>query len=322
MSYRPPYELTAEIFNQLKSIIRLIGQIEGYQLLQNNLQLRRENKIRSLHSSLAIEGNTLTEAQMTDIIEGKRVLGPTKDILEVKNAIKVYDQLEEIDPFAESELLRMHETLMHGLIDDAGQYRQKAVGVLDGEKVVHIAPPAKRVPALMGDLFEHLNEYQEDTIIKSCVFHYEFEFIHPFSDGNGRMGRLWQTAILKTEYPDLVVIPLENMVYARQEEYYRALQDSQSVGNSTPFILYALSALEDTLKQQLDQATNLKSDPESRLRSFRASQKGAFFSRKEYLSIHKQISPATATRDLSFGLERGLLIRKGQYATTRYQFLV
>lgn len=185
---------------------------------------------------------------------------------------------------------------------------------------MHIAPPAKRVPALMGELFQYLNEYKEDIIIESCVFHYEFEFIHPFSDGNGRMGRLWQTAILKTEYPDLAAIPLENMVYLGQEGYNQALQESQSVGNSNPFISYTLSALEDSLKQQISQAINIKSDPSSRLKAFQDLQKGEPFSRKSYLLFHKQISPTTATRDLVFGLQEGLLTKQGHYATTKYKF--
>ena len=201
MAYKPPYALSAELRFKLSEVTRLIDRLEGCQVLQGNLKLRRINKIRSLHASLAIEGNQLSEEQVTAILDGKLVLGSMHDIQEVKNAIAVYDKIGALDAFKENDLLITHELLMQGFIDDAGRYRKSGVGVVEGDKVIHIAPPARQVPRLMGDLFEYLTDYDEDYIIKSCVFHYEFEFVHPFSDGNGRMGRLWQTAILKSHYP-------------------------------------------------------------------------------------------------------------------------
>ncbi|MEM1001676.1 MAG: Fic family protein, partial [Bacteroidota bacterium] len=203
------YSIEARMLTSLGKIHNLIGQLQGYKTLTSNLQLRRTNRIKSLRSSLAIEGNTLSEDQIRAIINGKLVMGPRREILEVKNALETYELLDSIRSISEDDLLRAHKTLMKGLINDAGIYRQGGVGVVDGEKVIHIAPPFKRVPSLMGDLFDYLVNYEEEIVLKSCVFHYEFEFIHPFSDGNGRMGRLWQTLILKEAYPLLEFVPFE-----------------------------------------------------------------------------------------------------------------
>ena len=180
MSYKPPYTVTSPMFKIAGEIILLIGQLQGYQLLTGNLRLRRQNKIKTIMSSLAIEGNTLSEGQISDIIDGKAVMGPPREILEVKNALAVYDIIDQLNPKIEDDLLRSHEILMRGLVDNAGKYRRSGVGVVDGQKVIHIAPPFNMVPKLMGDLFDYLVDHDEETIIQSCVFHYEFEFIHPF----------------------------------------------------------------------------------------------------------------------------------------------
>ena len=320
MPYKPPYDLTPEMLDLLKEINRLIGRIEGYQLLSGNLKLRRVNKIKSLHSSLAIEGNSLSKEQVTAIIDGKRVLGKQQDIHEVQNAIKVYDRLEQIDPFSEDELLDIHQLLMSGLITDAGRYRNSGVGVIDGSIVVHLAPPAKQVPSLMGDLFDYLNNYLEDIIIKSCVFHYEFEFIHPFSDGNGRMGRLWQTAILKTKYPDLAAVPLESIIHDRQQGYYDALLQSQRVADSNPFILFSLRALHDALAEQINTTVAIPQNYADRLSAWKTQIGESLFSRKDYQIFHKAVAPATATRDLAKGVEEGVLSRTGAFRTTLYKF--
>lgn len=304
----------------VKRIIRLIGRLEGYQLLAGNVRLRRKNQIKSLFSSLAIEGNRLSEEQITAILAGKRVVGPRQDIREVENAIAVYDRLPDIDPYQETELLAIHQLLMEGLINDAGRYRSGGVGVVDGQRVIHLAPPAKRVPRLMGDLFDYLQHYDEDIIIKSCVFHYEFEFIHPFSDGNGRMGRLWQTALLKTVYADLAYIPIENVVYQRQQEYYAALQASQAVATSDPFIRFSLASIQTALQDQLAQLTAEPTDYGQRLRAFREHHGNKPFSRQDYQRYHKSISAATATRDLRRGLEENILTRSGKLRTTRYRY--
>lgn len=321
MPYKPPYDVTSEMLIHLKEIIRLIGRLEGYQLLAGNVKLRRKNKIKSIVSSLAIEGNTLSEDQVTALLNGKRVLGSRQEVKEVENAFQVYDRLENINPFSEDELLEIHGILMSELISDSGKYRQSGVGVIDGAKVVHIAPPAKRVPNLMGDLFDYLENYTEDLIIKSCVFHFEFEYIHPFSDGNGRMGRLWQTAILKTEYPDLAYVPIESIVHSRQKGYYEALKKSQHAGDSNAFILYALESIKLALSEQLDNALAIPSDAVSRLQAFAEQIGNKQFSRKDYLTYHKTIAAPTATRDLAEGMKSGKLLKTGKLRGTRYHFI-
>ena len=322
MPYRPPYTVTPEMTALTNEINRLVGRLEGYQLLTGNVRLRRKNKIRSLHSSLAIEGNRLSPEQVTALLDGKRIIGPAKDILEVTNAIAVYDELPDINPYTEDVLLAVHGRLMHQLIPDAGRYRTSGVGVLDGERVVHLAPPARQVPRLMCDLFDYLKNVDEDLLIKSCVFHFEFEFIHPFSDGNGRMGRLWQTAILQTKYPDLAFVPIESMVYTRQQAYYNALQQSQHDAHSNAFILYSLTTVRDAVREQLATETAPKLDWRARLTAFSDQySESTPFSRKDYQLYYKQIAPATATRDLREGVRQGLLIKEGTLRTVVYSFV-
>ncbi|MEL6629480.1 MAG: Fic family protein [Bacteroidota bacterium] len=246
-------------------------------------------------------------------------MGPRREILEVKNALETYELLDSLQSISEDDLLKAHKTLMKGLIDDAGIYRQGGVGVVDGEKVIHIAPPFKRVPSLMGDLFDYLVAYEEEIVLKSCVFHYEFEFIHPFSDGNGRMGRLWQTLILKEAYPLLEFVPFETIIFRHQQGYYKALADSQSLGSSEPFIYFMLNALETALAETLDSPIpNLK--PEERISAFKEFWKEDSFSRKDYQNYHKDISTATASRDLQIATDLNLVLKEGDKRTTRYSF--
>lgn len=320
MAYRPPYTLTSGMVEKSEEIARLIGIIEGYRLLTGNLRLRRQNKIKTIVSSLAIEGNTLSEEQVSAVLEGKRVLGLPREIQEVKNALNVYDIVEELVATNEDDLLRSHGLLMAGLITSAGKYRQNGVGVSDGSKVIHIAPPYNMVPRLMGDIFDYLTNYRESAIIKSCVFHYEFEFIHPFDDGNGRMGRLWQTIILMEKYPVLQFVPFETIIHQRQQGYYRALADSQSLGNSDPFIHFMLDALITALQFESDRI-NVRQDFESRILAFREHIGGRPFSRKDYQLLHKSLSTATASRELKRAVEENILVRSGEKRTTRYRFV-
>jgi len=270
-------------------------------------------------SSLAIEGNTLSEEQISDIVDGKIIMGPPKEILEVKNALAVYDIITELDPKSEDDLLRSHEILMKGLIDNAGKYRRSGVGVVDGQKVIHIGPPFNRVPNLMGDIFDYLSNYPEETIIKSCVFHYEFEFIHPFADGNGRMGRLWQTVILMAKYSILQFVPFETIIHQRQQGYYKALADGQSLGNSDPFIHFMLDALKTALEYEAGRM-NVRQNFESRLLAFREQLKQKKFSRKDYQLFHKVLSTATASRDLKRGVTENILVKDGEQRNTVYRF--
>jgi Fic family protein len=320
MPYKPPYTITSSILKQVSEISQLIGRIEGYQLLPGSVRLRNRNKIKSLQSSLAIEGNSLSEDEIATLLEGKLVFGSRNDILEVQNAFKVYDSIPRLDPLSEDDLLKSHGTLMYGLITDAGRYRNQGVGVVDGDRVIHIAPPHNRVPSLMGDLFDYLVHFDEEVILKSCVFHYGFEFIHPFSDGNGRMGRLWQTVILKSAYPVMAYVPFENIILQRQQGYYQSLQDAQSVGTSNPFIDFMLDALATSLREQLDRTANIQ-DYESRMAAFREHIGAATFARRDYQLFHKSISTATASRELTRAVDEGRLAKDGDKRKSVYRFV-
>lgn len=247
--YTPPFTITSDIVNL---IAQISAQIERYAIRleqSDGLRLRKANRIRTIHSSLAIEGNQLSEGQVRDIINGKNVVAPIKEIQEVKNAIRTYDMFPSLDPFSEKDLLRAHGTMMEALTDDAGSYRRKGVGVFSETGLVHMAPPPDRVPMLMGDLFEWLKKANDHLLIRSCVFHYEFEFIHPFSDGNGRTGRLWQSLILGRLHPLFHHLPVENMVYSNQQAYYDAIAASTAAGESTLFITFMLREILKTLKE-------------------------------------------------------------------------
>ena len=213
------------------------------------MRLRKANRIKTIHSSLAIEGNTLTEGEVRDIIDGKNVVAPIKQIQEVKNAIATYELYPTLNPFSVKDLLKAHGVMMQALVDDAGRFRRGGVGVFGEQGLVHLAPPADRVPMLMNDLFDWLKTSKDHLLIRSCVFHYEFEFIHPFIDGNGRTGRLWQSLILGKLHPMFEHLPVENMVYANQQAYYDAITASTKAAQSGPFIDFMLGEIYKTLKE-------------------------------------------------------------------------
>ena len=246
--YIPPFIVSAEAINLIAEIS---AQIERYAIRleqEDGLRLRKINRIKTIHSSLAIEGNKLSEDQVRDIIDGKNVVAPIKEIQEVKNAIKTYEMYPSLDAFNEKDLLKAHGVMMQALVDDAGHYRHGGVGVFGEKGLVHLAPPADRVPMLMRDLFDWLKHSKDHLLIRSCVFHFEFEFIHPFIDGNGRMGRLWQSLILGKLHPLFEHLPVENMVYSNQQQYYDAITASTNAGQSGPFIDFMLNEIYKTLK--------------------------------------------------------------------------
>lgn len=246
--YVPPFTVSAEAINLIAEIS---AQIERYAIRleqEDGLRLRKVNRIKTIHSSLAIEGNTLSEDQVRDIIDGKNVVAPIKEIQEVKNAIKTYEMYPTLDAFKEKDLLKAHGVMMQALVDNPGHYRRGGVGVFGEKGLVHLAPPADRVPMLMGDLFDWLKHSKDHLLIRSCVFHFEFEFIHPFIDGNGRTGRLWQSLILGKLHPLFEHLPVENMVYANQQAYYDAITASTNAGQSGPFIDFMLNEIYKTLK--------------------------------------------------------------------------
>jgi Fic family protein len=314
----PPYQITPTIIKLIASVSEKLGQINAKFLDKTSPKLRKENRIKTIHSSLSIEGNTLTEEQITALIENKRIIGPEKDVNEVLNAIRVYDQLDTFDPKSAISFLKAHEILMKGLVSDNGKYRKKSVGIMAGDRIAHMAPPAENVPHLMNDLFKYLKTSDEISLIKSCVFHYEMEFIHPFIDGNGRMGRLWQTLILMKEYPVFEFIPFENSIHKTQKDYYHALSQSDKSGSSTPFIEYMLRVIDDSLYKLLDFKSRILTT-EDRL-SYFSELKKTEFSRKDYMNVFKEISSATASRDLKKGVDLGLFHKEGDKTKTVYRF--
>lgn len=262
--YIPPFTISTDAINLIAEIS---AQIERYaiRLEQNDgLKLWKANRVRTIHSSLAIEGNTLTEDEVKDIIDGKMVAAPLRQIQEVKNAIKTYELYESLNPFDVNDLLKAHGTMMMALTDDAGKFRRGGVGVFSEKGLVHMAPPADRVPGLIADLFEWLKQAKDHLLIRSCVFHYEFEFIHPFSDGNGRTGRLWQSLILGRLHPLFEYLPVENRMYANQEAYYNAIQASTMTADSGPFIGFMLQEILNTLKSH--QGSLIPSTDDARVR--------------------------------------------------------
>ncbi len=250
--YTPPYEITDEMLELVAQIMENLGKLNGVNELEKLPRLRRVSRIKSIHSSLAIENNTLSIAQVTALIDGKRVLGPQEDILAVKNANDAYKQLENINPYKIEDLLKVHKIMMNGLVDEVGLIRTGQVGVINSSgKVVRLAPPAELVSTQLNQLFDWLNLSSVNMLIKSSVFHYEFEFIHPFRDGNGRMGRLWQTALLASWKPIFAWIPIESIIKDNQEEYYRAITYSTSQGNSNIFIVFMLDMINKAISDLL-----------------------------------------------------------------------
>jgi Fic family protein len=313
----PPYQITPVILKLIASVSEKLGQINAKYLDKPSVKLRKENQIKTIHSSLSIEGNTLTTGQITALLDKKRVIGPEKDVNEVLNAINVYQRLNSFNPTSSTSFLKAHEMLMNGLISDNGKYRTSGVGIVAGNQMAHMAPPSENVPYLMNDLFDFLKESNEIALIKSCVFHYEMEFIHPFMDGNGRMGRLWQTLLLMQDYPVFEFIPFENIIHKTQNEYYQALSASDKLGASTPFIEYMLQVINNALHIMLESSPQILS-AEDRLRYFVERCKPEF-SRKDYLSVFKEISTATASRDLKLGIELGMFEKEGDKIKTIYR---
>lgn len=316
---KPPYDITNKILELISLISEKIGEIKAARLIKPPTELRKRNRIKTIQSSLEIEGNTLTVEQIADLLNNKSILAPKKDILEVKNAIRVYSKLDTFKTYELESLCKAHKLLMDGLIDNPGQLRKTAVGIITGEDITHIAPPGERVYTLMRDLFDYLKKDKDLLLIKSCVFHYEFEFIHPFIDGNGRMGRLWQTMILREYSKVFEFLPVETLIKERQQDYYSVLGRSDNQGSSTGFIEFMLGiinkALDDLLRSQ-----NLTASDSDRMNLFQDLIGDQEFSRQEYLRYNKDISPATASRDLKSAVDKGALMKTGDKRLTRYRF--
>lgn len=264
--YQPPFTITPAILRLVEEIGENLGH---WSMAARDLspRLRRSNRIRTIQASLAIENNTLSVAQVTAVLAGKRVLGLPREIQEVRNAFAAYEQLNQWQPSSVDDLLTAHGVLMAGLLDATGQFRTGKVGIYRGDALVHMAPPPKRVPGLMLDLLDWLAQDEVHPLVASCVFHYELEFIHPFADGNGRMGRLWQTLILNRWKPLLAYLPVETVICEQQTAYYQALTESDSVAEATPFVAFMLQALLTAMGEMAltDQVYDQVSDQVKRL---------------------------------------------------------
>jgi Fic family protein len=308
MCVKPPFSITDNMLNTISVISTLLGKYEGLKFPVPSISLRRENRIRTIYSSLVIEGNPLSKKQVTALLDGKPVIGKKKDIIEVKNAIKAYDAFSTYDGFSLKSFLFAHKTMMTLLIKDSGKLRA------ENQKYTF-------VPTLMSDLFSYINKNKSvNRLILSSVFHYEIEFIHPFKDGNGRMGRLWQSVLLYNWNSLFEYLPIESLIRQNQKEYYNVLGQCDKNGNSTLFIEFMLSIIEKTLVEFMD---FIKPDPltmDSRLALFKSKFEDTSFSRKEYLKFFKTVSTATASRDLANGVLKKMIIKKGKKNTSVYSF--
>jgi Fic family protein len=319
--YRPPFTLTAATVSSLAEIERMVGRVEGLPNALPQVRLRRRNRIRTVHATLAIEGAGLDEPQITALLEGKRVVGGRAEIREVKNAVAAYERAPRLDPRKVKDLLAAHGTLMDGLIPDAGRLRKGGVGILQGDRVAHVAPPPSQVPRLVEELLGWVGADREThPILKAAITHYELELIHPFSDGNGRLGRLWEHRLLLDVHPVFEHVPVESVVRARQAAYYAALGMAEKAGEATPFMEFALGAMRDAMSELLAELRPEPATAETRLTRAREHFAAREFSRAEYAKLFPSLSAPTASRDLRAGVERGVLRRSGDKATARYAF--
>lgn len=260
--YKPPFTITNSILSHVASVSEKVGRITVMSNMENKPHLRKNNRIKSIHSSLKIEANSLSLSQVRDVINGKLVLGEAKEIQEVKNAYNAYENIAEIDPYSIEELKKFHGIMTKYIVEESGDFRSGEEGVFNGEECIFMAPPARFVPQLMNELFGWMKEVKDQMhpLILSSVFHYEFVFIHPFTDGNGRMARLWHTAILAKWNPIFEYIPIESQIEKFQDDYYDAIAKCHVEGESTVFIEFMLTQIDNILEELLNQMTNSTTD--------------------------------------------------------------
>jgi cell filamentation protein, protein adenylyltransferase len=315
-----PCKITSEIVNTLTDIAEGIGQLEGVNLIKPHPQLRRKNRIKSIQATCAIEGNTLTRKQVTALLEKKRVIGPPQDIREVHNAIATYGRLAKLNPLSMNSFLAAHGMMMSGLAEEPGSLHKGPIGVIRANDIFHEAPHPEKIELMLRELFKYLNESDDHLLIKSSRFHFQLEHIHPFRDGNGRMGRLWQTRILMGYHPVFEFLPVENLIQAHQQEYYRTLAKGDDTGDCTDFVIFILRQIKKSLQQLMQETRGVTLTAEDRLEIARAAFENKTFSRKEYQNLLKTISTATASRDLNQGVKLEFLKRTGDKRTSVYQF--
>lgn len=317
-----PFQITDKILNEVAEISQLVGTISVNSKLTSNPTLRRTNRINTIYSSLAIEQNTLSVEQVTAVISGKRVLAPPKDIAEVKNAYEIYEHLDELNPYSVDSLLFAHSIMMRDLVGESGVFRSKPVGVVDSNgNVLHFGTLPKYVPDLTMELLEWLENSELPMLIKSCVFHYEFEVIHPFADGNGRIGRLWHTLLLSKWNAIFAWIPVESIIHDRQDEYYKAINISNDAADSTAFIEFMLSAIKDALLETMEDNKPVKIKVDKN--DYRWNIIYDFLNDNNYIMNADvrdllNVSSATANRILSGFVCEGKLIKIRQGKTWAY----
>ena len=311
---KPPFEITNQIIDYVAEIAELIGRLNAAHLLSTNPTLRRANRIRTIHGSLAIEQNTLSLEQVTAVLNGKQVLASPKDIAEVKNAYEIYEWLEELNPYSVDDLLTAHGIMTRGLMEESGVFRTRPVGVVDSEgHVLHFGTLPQYVPDLVMELLDWVKTSEVHMLIRSCVFHYEFELIHPFADGNGRVGRLWHTLLLSKWNPAFAWLPVESIIHDRQQEYYDAINASNDAGESTVLIEFILSAIKAALMDAINMSNEMSDGKVDKI-TLRWNKI------QEYLKIHDYImnadvrelcgvSVATANRILAGFVADGKLVK-------------
>ena len=314
---KPPFEITMSMLEQVAEIAELVGRISVSSTLSTNPMLRRTNRIRSVYSSLAIEQNTLSLEQVTAVLNGKRVLAPPKDIAEVKNAYEIYEMMDSLDPYSVEDLLNAHAVMTRGLTEESGCFRTGSVGVVDQNgNILHFGALPDYAPGLTKELLNWVKNCEIHMLIKSCVFHYELELIHPFADGNGRMGRLWHTMLLTRWKPVFAWLPVESMIHDRQEQYYAAINQSNFDGESTAFIEFMLTAIRDTLAEavQVSGASGMGEDEMRWLRIEKFLKKNGSIANADVREMFG-VSSATANRILSRLADDGRIkkMRVGRY---------
>lgn len=307
MAYEPPFERNDRIVSLCMEIAELVGMLTPEAPLAKSPTLHRELRIKTIHSSLLIEGNKLDEHAVTAIIDGKRVLGDARDILEVENAKRAYDLIPTLNPYSMDDLLKAHEVMMEGLVPEAGRFRSGNVGVFDGDALIHAGTPAAYVPDVMANIFAWLESTTMHPLLASCIFHFEFEFCHPFADGNGRTGRLWHTLLLSRWRPVLAWLPIESAIRRRQSCYYEALAKSNADGSSERFVEFMLEAIEEALLPFAKPASNQEL-AKARALSFFSEHPDANVSK---LAEHLGCSKRSAERIVALLKEEGSLERRG-----------
>lgn len=311
---KPPFEITNAMIDHVAEIAELVGRLTSTNQLSANPTLRRTNRIRTIHGSLAIEQNTLTLEQVTAVLNGKQVLAPPKDIAEVKNAYEIYERLDELDPYSVDDLLTAHGIMTRGLVNESGVFRSKPVGVVDpGGHVLHFGTLPQYVPDLVMELLDWVKNSDVHMLIRSCVFHYELELIHPFADGNGRVGRLWHTLLLSKWNPAFAWLPVESIIHDRQEAYYAAINASNDAGESTVFIEFMLSAIKASLMDAISVRDEMSDAPMDKA-TMRWKQIEKFLETHPFIMNADvralcKVSAATANRILAGFVTEGRLVK-------------